>query len=118
MKKTAFLILFFVLSIAGCSAEQFGEGVSKEAPVVKVKDVMLDSSFQGKVVTLEGIITTQCASNGCWFFLHDGSGQVFIDLATKGFSIPPKQGKKAKVTGVVSEWQSGIRIIAHGVEIG
>lgn len=118
MKKTALLILISLLFIVGCSVEQYGAGVSKEAAAVKVKDVMLNPSLQGKVVNLEGIITTQCASNGCWFFLHDGSGQIFIDLATKGFAIPPKQGKKAKVTGIVSEGQAGIQIIAYGVEIG
>jgi uncharacterized protein YdeI (BOF family) len=118
MKKATLLILISLLLITGCSVEQYGAGVSKEAPAVKVKDVVLNPSLQGKVVNLEGIITTQCGSNGCWFFLHDGSGQIFIDLSTKGFSIPPKQGKKAKVTGVVSEGQSGMQIIAYGVEIG
>ncbi len=118
MKKTKLLFLILMLLNASCAAEQYGAGVSKESPVVKVKDVILDHSFEGKVVNLEGIITTQCAANGCWFFLHDGSGQIFVDLAAKGFSIPPKQGKKARVTGVVSKGPAGVQITAFGVEIG
>lgn len=116
MKKSIFLIL--AIFLFACGSEKYGAGVDKSAPKVAVKDVILNPAYQGKTVNLEGKITTQCASNGCWFFLQDGSGQIFIDLSTNGFAIPQKQGKAAKVTGVVSSGQVGIYIIAVGVEIG
>ncbi|MCX7990614.1 MAG: DNA-binding protein [Proteobacteria bacterium] len=116
MKK--YLIIMLSLILLACASEKYGAGVDKNVQKVSVKDVVLNPAFQGKTVNLEGKITTQCASNGCWFFLNDGSGQIFIDLATNGFAIPPKQGKKAKVTGVVSFGQAGVYIIAIGVEIG
>lgn len=115
MKKLLFFALMFTLF--ACTAEKYGASVDKNAPKVLVKDVMLNPSYQGKTVNLEGKITTQCASNGCWFFLNDGTGQIFVDLATNGFAIPSKQGKNAKVTGVVSSGQAGIYLIAIGVEI-
>lgn len=113
-----FLSLMAIILVAGCSAEKYGDAIDGNIPVVTVKDVILMPSFQGHMVKLEGIIITQCASNdGCWFFLHDGTGQIFVDLAPKGFTIPPRTGKKATMTGVVHQWKDGFRIVAHGVEI-
>jgi uncharacterized protein YdeI (BOF family) len=111
----ALVSILFLTS--GCSTEQFGAGVNKEIQKVKVKDVMLNPSLNGKTVNIDGIIVTQCQSNGCWFFLNDGTGQILIDLAPKGFSIPPKTGKKALVTGTIIQEQGSFKIIAHGVEI-
>lgn len=114
---TAFLLSTTVLFVTGCAAEKYGAGINKSAPLVKVKDVMLNPSLQGQTVNLEGIIITQCQSDGCWFFLHDGTGQIFINLKPMDITIPPKTGKKAKVTGVVVNDKGNYLIIAHGVEI-
>lgn len=111
------LIIVFIFSSIGCSAEKFGGGVDNTKPLVKVKDVFLDSSLQGKIVNIEGVISTQCQSSGCWFFLSDGTGRVFVNLAPKGFALPPKTGKKARVTGEISRDQHNVQIIAYGVEI-
>lgn len=119
MKKLyiSFLIFFLVFTAISCSAEKYGSGVDKTKPFVKVKDVFLDNSLNGKIVNLEGVISTQCQSSGCWFFLSDGTGRIFINLAPRGFTLPPKTGKKAKVTGEVARDQHNVQIIAHGVEI-
>jgi len=116
MFSAIFLILMLIFS-AGCSADQYGAGANKEIQKVNVKDVILNPSLNGKTVNIEGIIVTQCQSNGCWFFLNDGTGQILIDMAPKGFSIPPKIGKKALVTGTIVQEQGSFKIIAHGVEI-
>lgn len=115
MKRLFFFLLVLVLT--ACAPEKYGAGVDKNMPKVSVKDVVLNPAYQGKTVNVEGKITTQCASNGCWFFLQDDTGQIFIDLATKGFSIPQRQGKKGMVTGIVSFGQTGVYIVALGVEI-
>ena len=111
------LFLFSVLITAGCSAEKHGGEINRELQTIKVKDVMLNPSLQGQTVNLEGIITSQCMSNGCWFFLDDGTGQIYITLAPKGFAIPPRAGKMARVTGIVQQGQDGFQIVAAGVEI-
>lgn len=119
MKKLIIvLILGIAMLISGCTTEKYGAEIRKDIATVKVKDIILNPSLQGQVVNLEGIVITQCMSNGCWFFLNDGTGQIFIDLAPKGFSIPPRTGKKAKVTGVVQQNQNGFLVVAYGVEIG
>lgn len=117
MKRILAVIFIAFLFLSGCSTEQYGAGVNRETPEVKVKDVILTPSLQGKIVNLKGIITTQCASDGCWFFLNDGTGQILINLKPSGITIPPKTGKKAKVTGVAVNEEGNYMIIAHGVEI-
>lgn len=122
MKKIAALFVFSALLVA-CSSEQYGAGISVEAPTVKVKDIVFNPSLQNKVVNLEGIIIGQCQRpKKCWFFLHDGTGSIFINQRPKpggpaNFYLPSSVGKKAKVTGVVTSNQDGLQVIASGVEV-
>jgi uncharacterized protein YdeI (BOF family) len=117
MKRILATIFIAFLFLSGCSTEQYGAGINKSAPAVKVKDVILNPSLQRQTVNLEGIIITQCQGDGCWFFLNDGTGRIFIDLKPSGIKIPPKTGKKAKVTGVVVNEGGNYMVIGHGVEI-
>jgi hypothetical protein len=115
--KRFFFTIVLGFALAGCAAEKYGSGIDSAAQKVKVKDIMLYPELQGKKVTLEGRIVTQCMSNGCWFFLEDGTGKVFVNLAPRNFSLPANMGKPAKVTGIVSTARDGYQVIAEGVEI-
>jgi len=129
MKKTIVLISAFVLllTLSGCSAtEKYGADIRKDATTVKVRDIMFNPAMNGSIVNLEGIIITQCQSkDGCWIFLHDGTGRIFIttrqggpdDPTPPSFTLPPRTGKKAKVTGLIQYTPRGVYIVAHGVEI-
>ena len=108
---------FFLFLLAGCSSEQYGAGVNKQLDTVAVKAILLDPAYHGRTVNLQGRIATQCASEGCWLFLDDGTGQVLVNMKPRGFSIPPKYGKEATVTGMVSQSRDGVMLIAEGVEI-
>ena len=116
MKRIALTILLG-LALAGCAAEKYGSGIDGAVRKVQVKDIMLYPELQGKRVTLEGKIVTQCMSNGCWFFLEDGTGKVFVNLAPGNLSLPDKMGRPAKVTGIVSTAKDAYQVIAEGVEI-
>lgn len=118
MKKlllTAILLLPLVL--AGCGNEKYGAGVDSGAPKVTVKDIFLRPELMGTKVTLEGRIVSQCQSNGCWFFLQDETGQVYIDLARNQFSLPSLTGKQAVASGTVARSQQSYQLIATGVEV-
>lgn len=120
MKKysVSVVILLFMLSfLTACSSEKYGAGINRSLPPMKVKDIFLDSSLIGKPVTLEGKISSQCGSNGCWFVLQDDTGQVFINLAPNNMTVPPRMNKTAKVTGVVYPVQGELQIVAEGVEV-
>ncbi|MHB8881297.1 MAG: OB-fold nucleic acid binding domain-containing protein [Thermodesulfovibrionales bacterium] len=111
---TAVLALFMFI---GCSGEKYGAGVDSKVGVIKVKDIFLDSNAAGKKVTLEGKVSTQCVSNGCWFVLQDDTGQVFINLGPKNMTLPPRLDKTARVTGTVARVQGELQLIAEGLEI-
>jgi hypothetical protein len=118
--KKALLVLLAVLvvfSVIGCSSEKYGTGVDTKIASIKVKDIYLDSNPTGRKVTVEGKISSQCGSNGCWFVLQDDTGQVFINLGPKNMTLPPRINKTAKVTGIVYPVQGELQIIAEGVEV-
>lgn len=117
--KQSLLKVFLLLSffLAGCSGEKYGLGVDPAAPKVQVKDVFLQEQLIGKKVTLEGRIVTQCQSNGCWFFLHDGTGQIYIDLSKNQFTLPALPGKQVVASGTVARSQKSYLLVATGVEV-
>jgi len=115
MLATVFLLIALV--IAGCGGEKYGAGVDSDAQKVQVKDVFLQPQLLGQKVTLEGNIVTQCQSNGCWFFLHDGTGQIYIDLAQNNFTLPSLPGKQVVASGIVARQKQSLYLIASGVEV-
>jgi uncharacterized protein YdeI (BOF family) len=119
MKKMLLVsVLFTSLFLAACSGgDKYGAGVDADAPKVQVKDIFLRPELMGKKVTLEGRIVSQCASNGCWFYLQDETGQVYIDLARNGFELPSLPNKTAIASGTVARTQQAFLLIATGVEV-
>ncbi|MFO7812976.1 MAG: hypothetical protein R6V21_08415 [Pelovirga sp.] len=120
MKNMVFAsVLVVALFLAACSgdSDKYGAGVDPAAPKVQVKDIFLQPDLMGKTVTLEGRIVSQCASNGCWFYLQDETGQVYIDLSSNGFELPSLPNKTAIASGTVARSQQAFLLIATGVEI-
>ncbi len=115
-----YLALFCLLLLftAACSGDQYGAGVDPQAPLVTVKDVYIDTSLQGKLVSLEGNIIGQCgAPEKCWYFMEDATGRIFVNLKPANFSLPAAVGRKAKVTGTVLKTEDGYQVVAQGVQI-
>ncbi|MFO7576556.1 MAG: hypothetical protein R6W66_02390 [Pelovirga sp.] len=121
MKKLFLGALLLFVVLAGCSSDnnnnKYGAGLDPNAPKVQVKDVFLRQDLLGQQVTLEGRIVSQCASNGCWFYLQDDSGQVYIDLSRNGFELPSLPNKQVKASGTVARSQQAFLLIATGVEV-
>jgi uncharacterized protein YdeI (BOF family) len=108
---------FLALGACGSGAEKYGAGVDASLPVVQVKDVFFEQQLLGQKVTLEGRIVSQCASSGCWFYLQDDTGQVFIDLSRNGFELPSLPNRLVKASGTVARSQQAFLLIATGVEV-
>jgi len=118
MKKILLLIFLLVpLLLAGCGSDKYGTGVDSAAPKVKVKELFLQPSLLGQKVTVEGRVGSQCQSNGCWFFLQDDTGQVYIDLSTNQFTLPAMPGKTVVASGTVAKSKQNILLVATGVEV-
>jgi uncharacterized protein YdeI (BOF family) len=118
-----FLVIFImVVSMAGCSGNSSGNNSEKygvditEKGVTSVKDILANpDEYLDQTVRLEGKIVRECPS-GCWFFLEDETGTIYVDINPSGLSIPPKVGKKVVVEGVPTNRNGRISIIGKGVE--
>ena len=115
------IILLVILGISGCSgnssnkSERYGVVIT-EKRVVSVKDIYTNpNEYLNQTVRLEGKIVRECRS-GCWFFLEDKTGTIFVDIDPSGLSIPPKVGKKVVVEGVPENKNGRISINGKGVE--
>jgi hypothetical protein len=111
-------LIMIALLLGACDKkkEKFGAGIDPAAPMVTVQDILLQSQLVGQKVTVQGTVYTQCSSNGCWFVLQDGTAQLYIDLSTNNFILPPMPGRQVKVTGTVTARQKNLLIVAQGVE--
>ena len=115
------IILLVILGVSGCSgnssnkSERYGVDIT-EKRVVSVKDIYTNpNEYLNQTVRLEGKIVRECGS-GCWFFLEDETGTIYVDINPSGLSIPPKVGKKVVVEGVPENKNGRISINGKGVE--
>jgi len=115
------IILLVILGVSGCSgnssnkSERYGVDIT-EKEVVSVKDIYTNpNEYLNQTVRLEGKIVRECPS-GCWFFLEDEAGTIYVDINPSGLSIPPKVGKKVVVEGVPENKNGRISIVGKGVE--
>ena len=108
MKKTALLLILFMLSAAQVygNTKSYGKGVQiKEATAVSA---ILDNPdrYIGKQVRIEGMIIEVCAKRGCWVYLaSDRQGEKIQVKVTDGEIVFPMSasGSMGVVEGVVEE---------------
>lgn len=110
--------------ILGKSVEIEGEIFKAKEPVelnnatVTIGDLLKsESQYLGKAVVAEGNIETECQM-GCWFILNDGTGSVSVDLAPHNFTVPQREGSKAKIYGKVANKDNTTYIYAEIIKIG
>lgn len=115
------IILLVILGVSGCSgnssnnSERYGVDIT-EKEVTSVKDIYTNpNKYLDQTIRLEGKIVRECGS-GCWFFLEDETGTIYVDINPSGLSIPPKVGKKVVVEGVPENKNGRISINGKGVE--
>ena len=115
------IVILIILGISGCSgnssnnSERYGVDIT-EKEVVNTKDILSNpDKYLGQTLRLEGTIVRECPS-GCWFFLKDETGTIYVDINPSGLSIPPKVGKKVVVEGVPENKNGRISIVGKGVE--
>ena len=116
------IIILIILGISGCSSnssdnsERYGVNIT-EKKVVSVKDIYTNpNEYLDQTVRLEGKIVRECPS-GCWFYLEDNTGKIFVDINPSGLSIPQRVGKKVTVEGELKRKDGRIIFIGKGVEI-
>jgi len=121
MKKTLMFILLAcilagVLITAGCTSASTGERTGTNSfSTVKIGDILENPAlYNSTTVLVSGKVVNECGA-GCWFFLDDGSGTIYVDLLPNNFAIPPMVGSKVTVEGTVLVEGSDISILGSSV---
>lgn len=117
MKALIALAIILAVLTAGCT-EKYGQPLPGDLPRVTVMRALTDHVLHNQGVLLEGVILTQCQASGCWFFLEDDTGRIFVNLAPSNFTLPlNKVGKRASVKGIVTTAEGEISIVAKEVTL-
>lgn len=101
-----------VLALVAASAsgapadERFGAGVTLKEPTPLASVIEQPSSYEGKTVAVEGIVTAVCSEMGCWMALAPSERSdkaLLIQVAHDGVVIFPMsaKGKRATAQGTV-----------------
>ena len=110
--------LSLILTVYGCSKKdsgKYGQGISNYT-LTKIGAILKDAkSFEGKNVTIEGKIVTECPAGG-WFDIKDQTGMIYVDLHPSDFAIPQKVGSHATAEGKVLIRDNKPMIVGTGVE--
>ena len=130
------LVVVLALTAAGCKDEpaakvagkpdaekkfqKFGKGVADTedlTPIAKIVESPAD--FDGKEVTVKGVIASVCPHSGCFLHLGAGTQQIKVDLLEHGFTIPPGEngGHVAYAAGTVRVSGDQVKIAASGLHI-
>jgi uncharacterized protein YdeI (BOF family) len=70
----------------------------------------------GKLLTVEGTITEQCRAMGCFFFFRSGNQSLRIDLQEVAMTAPMREGRRARVEGLLVPYGDGFQLYASAVE--
>ncbi len=87
------------------------------APKSEVASVIADpKAFLGRTVELEGVVSEQCRSMGCYFFFRSGKNILRVDLQEIAMKAPMREGRKARVEGQTVPYDGGYQFFATAVE--
>jgi len=81
-----------------------------------VKLIAQPASFLGKTVEIEGTITEQCKTMGCYFFFRSGKDSLRVDLQEVAMKAPMKEGHAVRVEGQMVPYDGGYQFYASAVE--
>jgi uncharacterized protein YdeI (BOF family) len=88
------------------------------APKAQVSELIAHpKANMSKTWAIEGTISKQCTSMGCFFFFEDNGKELRIDLAEIAMHAPKnRNGKPVKVEGQMVPYGDGYQFWASAVE--
>ncbi len=113
------LAAFLISNLVGCGIVPVPTPTPAATPTpmpVTVRQLIDGSAtYAGHRVSMTGTVSLECAE-GCWFFLDDGTGKIYIDLATAGLHIPQKVGSRVTLRGDIVGFDGNLHIAAEQVD--
>jgi hypothetical protein len=93
-------------------------GTFTGAPKAPVATLIADPKpYLKQNVEIEGVITEQCKSMGCFFFFRSGGNTLRVDLQDVAMTAPMREGHKARVEGRMVPYNDGYQFWASAVEL-
>lgn len=115
LAKVIILLSLMAIIFQGVLAKEEPKEL-KNASVKIVDIIRNNSTYQGKMVVIDGKIKDECGG-GHWFILDDGTAKLYVDVGRSNFIIPQKKGSDAKVYGKVTTEDNDLAMIGKIVEI-
>jgi len=114
------LVVFFAFAtvISGCakSVEKYGKEISLKE-ITPISDIYRRSEeLNGKTVRIDGKIREECPT-GCWFFVKDDTGEIYVDIGSRGLAIAQHRGRSISVEGEVLQEGGNVQIVGKGVVV-
>ncbi len=102
------VLLVLVLTLTSCGAPGASNPLPSPVatlagePIAVTVRQLIDHSteYAGRQIRLNGKIALEC-SQGCWLFLDDGTGMMYVDLNWAGLSIPQRVGSRVEIRGQI-----------------
>src|SRR3954453_8158468 len=92
-------------------------GTFAGAPNVEIATLIADpKGHSGKLYQIEGTVSEQCKSMGCYFFFKSGKDELRVDLQEVAMTAPMREGRKARVEGQMVPYNDGYQFYASAVE--
>jgi uncharacterized protein YdeI (BOF family) len=119
MKSGIVLCVIVLIAISGCAASPTPTPTSVSTPQVAVQVTvrqLIDGSdkYSEQTIRLTGKIILECPE-GCWFFLDDGTGKIYVDLKPAGLTIPQKVGSRIELLGKTKGTGGNLQILGENV---
>lgn len=121
MKKIFLVCILSVLVTTGFLWRAFAKpnrfGAFTPIPKADVATLIAEpKQYLGRTVEIEGVITEQCQTMGCFFFFRSGKEQLRVDLQEVAMHAPRHEGGKARVQGQIVHYSDGYQFYASAVE--
>lgn len=121
--RTIFALCAILLVLGGvllwrflAQPTQFGE-FTGSLPVQVIDVIEHPQKYLKQTVAIEGTITKQCTSMGCYFFFVENNQELRIDLAEVAMHAPRgRNGRRARVEGRTVPYDGGYQFMASAVE--
>lgn len=92
-------------------------GTFTRAPRAEVARLIAEPrAFLGKTIEVDGVISEQCKSMGCFFFFRSGNETLRVDLQEIAMRAPLREGRTARVEGQMIPYNDGYQLYASAVE--
>lgn len=87
------------------------------APPAAVVDLIeRPKDFLGKTLSVEGKISEQCKTMGCFFFFRAEGKTLRVELQDIAMNAPMREGHNARVEGQILPYGDGYQLVANAIE--